>query len=84
MVTSKEHSAVFPEASVNVYDTVVVPKLKKSPGEIADSTVIDRESPSAVGGIHETRSPVPCSIVLTIFDGHPLMVSGSESTERWK
>ena len=71
--------AEFPEPSVKMYETVVVPTPKASPGELVLVVVgATPESSVAVGEVHVTETLVePLGMATLMSDGHPEM-TGAE------
>ena len=53
IVTVKAHVAEFPEASVAVYVTSVLPAAKIVPG-VCEDVIVTRQLSFALGGVHET------------------------------
>ena len=81
-MTLNEQTAEFPEPSVKVYETVVVPTPKASPGELVLVTVgATPELSVAVGEVHVTEAPVdPVATETLMSEGHPLMTGAVLST----
>ena len=66
-VTENEQTAEFPESSVNVYVTTVVPTGNESSGEDVDVNVTLPESSVAEGSVHVTVIAAPSAVVSTLM-----------------
>ena len=66
---------IFPEASVAVYVTAVVPTAKNCPGVLL-LVMLTTQLSVTVGGVQVTfvpQVPVVTSAILLMFDGHPVI-----------
>ena len=78
----KAQMAEFPEASLNVYTTVVVPTENESPGLAEEVGVTEPESSTAVGSVHVTATAAPFNVVWTVMSlGQFEMTGAVLSTE---
>ncbi len=79
--TLKRQMALFPEPSLNVSVTVVVPILNRLPGEwLASSCTLAPELSVAVGLIQVTAVELaPSGASAMIVDGHPEITGGMVS-----
>lgn len=76
-MTLKEHVAIFPDGSLNVYSTSVDPKGKPSPGFADRVELTDPESSVADGSVQTTEMSLdPTTASTSISDGHPT-ITGS-------
>jgi hypothetical protein len=76
-ITSKVQVDVLPAASVAVYVTGVIPRLKVEPGVMGDAMVAQL---IVVGGVHVTVVEHSFAARFTVmFDGQPVITGGSVS-----
>ena len=82
-VTLKEHVLVFPDGSLAVYVTLVVPILKQSSG-LKSLVKVAEQLSFAVGGVQVVLAQVsPDLTEMKMFLGHPVILGAVVSLAHW-